>query len=97
MDMRAIAYDDNTTAAPILNRVTFSGAIPGGFDMSNDIDASIVNGGRYTYSPGSGRQGSSGVYQYWDGGFNMENIKWETYRDPFINPEINITPLANEF
>ena len=97
MDMRAISYDDINTMAPIVNTVTFADSVPGGFDMVTDVDVSIVSGGRYTYTPGNERQGSLGIYQYWDGGFNMENIKWETYRDPFTNPEINVIPYPNEF
>lgn len=97
IDMREISYDDIDTAAPIVNRVTFNEEIPGEFDMATDIQLSTVTGGRYTYLPGGGEDGSLGTYEYWDGGFNMENIKWETYRDPFINPEINLKPPENEF
>ena len=99
IDMREISYDDIDTVAPVVNTVTFAGEIPGGFDMATDIDASFVTGGRYTYVAGPGDVGDGvlGAYEYWDGGFNMDNIKWESYRDPFINPEINLAPYPNEF
>ena len=82
LDMRGISYSTSTTPGTITNTLDLLGgqAGLGDFDMATDTDNSTVTGGRYTYTTGTGPNGSEGTYIYWDGGFDPTAIAdWSVY------------------
>lgn len=82
LDMRGIDHNTSTTPGTITNTLDLIGGQPGlgDFDMATDTQNSSVSGGRYTYSAGTGPNGSDGSYIYWDGGFDPTAIAdWSVY------------------
>ena len=62
------------------------------FDYGTDALQKILTAGHYTWTPGSGRGGSSGTYTYTDDSFNVSNIKWEQFFDTTVtNPWVKNT------
>ena len=55
------------------------------FDMATDAQNSYVNGGRYTYTDGSGPGGANGAYSYVGGDFDHKGQNWEAYFDETAN------------
>jgi len=101
LDMSNSSYDDNTTPGLMTNILhinTPSLAENIVFDLATDADKSTVTGGRYTYSDGEERGGTSGSYQHVDGGgFDVDNVKWENFFDhasenPWAYPLLRPTP-----
>lgn len=102
LDMSNSNYSTNTTAGLMTNSVTLIGAnagIQGNFDANSTAtnfttaNAQTLNitGGRYTYAPGSGWNGTTtvftpGTYTYVDNGSaNLTTVDWNTFRDPMDN------------
>ncbi|RMD79339.1 MAG: hypothetical protein D6809_03835 [Gammaproteobacteria bacterium] len=58
-DMRAISYDDMSTAAPLTSTLTFAQPLPtrAGFDLATDAQRSTVDAARYVWQPGTGYDG----------------------------------------
>ena len=84
LDMRNSSYDDDTTAATIVNIQRLSDEKLDGladFNMATDIQNSDVNAGRYTYLNGTGNNGAEGTYEYIDGDFKINDVKWENFFD----------------
>lgn len=88
LDMRNSNYSTNTTAGAIENTLTLSTpglGDAGDFDMATDAQDSVVTGGRYTWTSGSGNGSSYGTYTYFGGGFNAYNVDWAKFRDDAEN------------
>jgi len=89
LDMRNSTYDDDTSAGLITNILNVKDGYSdggGNFNMATDVDNSQVTGGRYTYIDGVERGGTSGTYQYIDGGdFDVDNVQWENYFDHSVD------------
>lgn len=110
LDMSSISYDDMATAGVMTNIISIQIAdLPSEatainapsstyFDMATDSQHSVVTGGRYIYTPGSGWHDDgdgdrfyawgAGSYQYVDIGvdnFHLD-IDWSSYLDPAQNP-----------
>ncbi len=109
LDMRNISYNDMSTAGAMTNIISITspplpltdpnGPMPNSFyfDMSTDSQRSVVTGGRYIYTSGTGwyndgdgdvfRAYGEGTYQYDDGGVNSfhTEIDWGSYFDPSQN------------
>jgi hypothetical protein len=64
-----------------------------GFDAVLNAQDAFMTGGRYTFTPGSGWAGAAGnlgpgatpyvpgTYHYYDGGFDLENMDWEIFKN----------------
>ena len=62
------------------------------FNFATDIQKSIIDGGRYTYTNGTGPGGSAGTYNYDQGNFDIDAVSWEVYFDHSLsNPWSNST------
>ncbi len=83
IDMSNSSYGDDTTPGVVFYTTSLADDYQdsGGFNFINDIDKSTIDGGRYTYTNGTGPGGSAGTYTYAEGGFDVDNITWEAYFD----------------
>jgi hypothetical protein len=87
VDMRNISYSDNTTAAAVVNKITFTDPVVFegldlDWDMAADAQTSNLNAGKYTYATGGGDGGSHGTYIYSDGGYDPLSTDWTGFFDP---------------
>lgn len=110
MDSTGNLYSDSSTPSVVTNTVEHLGANlppdvrpPGGgpssasFDMATDADNSVVTAGRYTWTPGSGPDGSLGTYNYVGGGGPNPGTNWGSFFDhgqanPWSYPDNRPTP-----
>jgi len=89
IDMSNSSYGDDTTPGVISYTVTLADDYQdsGEFNFANDIQESTVDGGRYTYTNGTGPGGSDGTYAYEQGNFDVSAISWDAYFDQSLtNP-----------
>jgi len=96
IDMSNSTYSDMDTPGTISYTMELQGAdLPvdkAKFNMADDVQNSSVNAGRYTYTTGGGRGGSSGSYNYIDGsGFDLANTPWEVFFNPDTSGPWNYT------
>lgn len=110
MDSTGNPYTSSATPSAVTNTVEHLGPNvppdvrpPGGgpssasFDMSTDADISVVTAGRYTWTPGTGPDGSLGTYDYVGGGGPSPSINWGSFFDhreanPWSYPDNRPTP-----
>jgi hypothetical protein len=89
LDMRNSTFADASTVGIITNTMQLWGqGVPydsSVFDMAKDAPNAVVNGGKYTYTTGSGFGGSEGTYNYSDGGFDQTAVDWASYMDPMLS------------
>ncbi len=100
LDMSGVAISDNSTALTVTDDSTGAtgasltnvqsvtdnqtGSVIS-FDMANDSQLTNVNGGRYTYTTGSGVLGARGTYVYVDGGYNPANVDYSPFLDHSVS------------
>ena len=84
IDMSNSTYDDDTTEGSIVNIQMFNDPFLSdiaNFNMAEDGHKVDVNGGRYTHTEGPVKNGAQGTYQYIDGDFDVNNVRWEGFFD----------------
>ncbi len=93
IDMSAIDYNTDTVAADITNTMVLNDpSIPEAsrtFDFGRVSGQASISAGRYTYAPaatGGPNYDPSGGYTYWDGGFEVFEVDWESFKDSSQNP-----------
>ncbi|MBL1259245.1 MAG: hypothetical protein COB33_001790 [Thiotrichaceae bacterium] len=94
IDMSNSTYGDDLTPGVVFYTMALADDYKdqANFNFATDIQKSIIDGGRYTYTNGSGPGGSAGTYLYDQGGFDIDAVSWEVYFDHSIeNPWSNST------
>ena len=90
VDMSGINYNTSTMKGAITNTLKLLDTLipqdSASFDAVAQSQTSTTSAGQYTYSPGFGPGASAGAYKYVDGGFDVYNIDWKSFRDPTQNP-----------
>ena len=83
LDMSNSSYGDNTTPGILSYTLNLADDYQGSgqFNFATDVQNSTIEGGRFTYTDGSGPGGSAGTYTYEQGSFNVDAITWEAYFD----------------
>lgn len=82
LDMGNSDYSTSSADAIMQNKLTFEFAEQGEFslDMYDTADINI-DGGKYTYSSGTGLFDSEGTYNYSESGIDLENFDWTVFDD----------------
>jgi len=87
IDMRNSTYSDMNAPGIAMHTMVLTGPdLPddnGQFNTLTGSQNADVTAGRFIYTPGTGRGGADGVYEYQDSstGFDMSNVSWESYFD----------------
>lgn len=92
-DMSALGYTGAsalTTGGTITNTLQVidskSGNSMTNFDIKTSSQNSYVDGGKYSYTPGTGKDGSFGAYTYAPGAnFDVYNVNWAGFYDKSAN------------
>jgi hypothetical protein len=100
LDMSNIAISNNSTAITLTDGSTAptgssltnvqtvldpNSSSTFAFDMAHDAQLTNVNGGKYTYTTGSGVLGANGHYVYVDGSFDPTTLDYSPFLDPTVN------------
>jgi len=94
IDMSNSTYGDDLTPGVVFYTMQLADDYKdqADFNFATDIQESIIDGGRYTYTNGSGPGGSAGTYSYDQGNFDIDAVSWEVYFDHSLaNPWSNTT------